>query len=188
MQKKDHIEELFTELRDHFDTESPAAGHQDRFLEKLRAAGLEDSTPVKATRSFPWKYLSIAASLALLITLGAGLFKGGLNQENEDPEVRKAEVYFTSLIDTEMERIKSEVTPETRVLVEDAMKQLDKLETDYRNIEDQLKAGGNNEQLLHAMIMNFQTRIDLLQEVLERMEQVKTMRNKPIDENQQHIL
>jgi hypothetical protein len=51
------------------------------------------------------------------------------------------------------------------------------LETDYKKLEQDLIQGGDSKLILSAMITNFQTRIDLLREVMERVEEVKQFKN-----------
>src|SRR5690606_2316545 len=83
-------------------------------------------------------------------------------------EMQKAHFHYTSLINTELEKINAEVTPDTKKIIEDAMKQLTKLENDYVLLEKNLTENGNTKQILYAMITNFQTRTNLLQEVLDK--------------------
>jgi len=57
------------------------------------------------------------------------------------------------------------------------MAQLTKLEINYKKLEQDLIGGGNSKLILSAMITNFQTRIDLLQEVMDKIENIKTFKN-----------
>ena len=57
------------------------------------------------------------------------------------------------------------------------MIQLNKLEINYKKLEQDLLNGGNSKLILSAMITNFQTRIDLLQEVMDKIENIKTFKN-----------
>lgn len=57
------------------------------------------------------------------------------------------------------------------------MLQLKKLDKDYQKMQQDLLQGGNSKLILSAMITNFQTRIDLLNEVLEEIEDIKILKN-----------
>jgi len=57
------------------------------------------------------------------------------------------------------------------------MLQLQRLETGYQNLEQDLVNGGNSKLILSAMITNFQTRIDLLQDVIDQISTIKTLKN-----------
>lgn len=177
----DNLHNLFNELNEHFDFAEPQKGHEERFLQKLNTGKSYGTNRVKRT----WvTYLAIAASVALLITAGLSTFIH--NDDTLDTaapsEVVQAEFYFTAQIEQQLEQIKAEATPETQVLVADAIKSLQKLQADYKKLEQDLANGGNPQLLLNAMITNFQTRINLLQDVLENIKQVKQLKS-VTDEN-----
>lgn len=176
---KDNIEELFGRLQGNFDVEEPQMGHQDRFLEKLNRSKGVTSLPQK--KSNWWKPLSIAASVALLAMLGFQFF--GTPQSIKEqvveiaPEVGQTEFYFANLIEEQVQQLKDQKSPETAKLVDDTLLQLEKLELDYQTLEQELVNGGNSKIILNAMITNFQTRIDLLKEVLNTIENIKNIKS-----------
>ncbi|MFD0797092.1 hypothetical protein ACFQZJ_06445 [Maribacter chungangensis] len=177
--EEDNIEQLFAALEGSLDIKEPASGHQERFLEKLQLGNNIDAAPVK--KSFWSKPLSIAAAIVVLIAVGIGL----LNQTNDtqeqmakiSPEVSNTQFYFASLIQEQVKELQSESTPETQRIITDTMTQLASLERDYGQLEQEMLSGGNKKILLKAMITNFQTRIDLLQDVLEQIETIKNLKN-----------
>ena len=93
------------------------------------------------------------------------------------PEISKTEFYFANLIEQEVNKLQSESSPETKKIIADTMIQLDKLEKNYKSIESDLINGGNSKLILSAMITNFQTRIDLLEDVLNQVEEIKNIKN-----------
>lgn len=177
MNKKDKLDKLFDRLEGHFDVEEPNTGHQDRFLRKLNETKTPSAKPGNRLIRW-WKPLSIAASILILLTFGLNI-SNDLNRQAtaEVPEeIEKARFYFTTLINKEIEKINAEATPDTKKVIEDAMKQIKKLEEDYKTLEKSLVEDGNTKQLLHAMITNFQIRISLLEDVLEQIENVKQLK------------
>ena len=121
---------------------------------------------------------SIAASIVILLGLSAGIFyKTNTNVIQVDPEVENAQFYFASLLEQEIEKVNARSNPETQQIIDDAMQQLDKLEQDYKMLENDLKQNGNSKHLLHAMITNFQTRINLLQDVLMQIDEIENLKN-----------
>lgn len=178
--KKDTIEELFIKLEGKFDTHEPEQGHHHRFLNKLNASkGVTASAP---QRKINWsKSVSIAATIALLLTFG--FFQLDSNPTIDEqvakisPEVSKSQFYFASLIAEQIKELNSEKSPETERIIDDTMIQLKKLELDYTKMEQDLLNGGNSKLILSAMITNFQTRIDLLNEVMIQIENIKTIKN-----------
>ncbi len=178
--EKENIDKLFNNLQGSFDFEEPTQGHQERFLEKLNAANGVVGIPQKKRKSI-WKPLSIAAAVTLLIALGIGQFSSQPTIEEQvaeiSPEVSNSQFYFASLIEEQVKQLENESGPETKQIVDDTMVQLKKLEGDYQQLEKDLLNGGNSKFILSAMITNFQTRIDLLQEVLNQIETIKNFKN-----------
>ena len=178
--KKDTIDNLFDNLNGTFDIENPLEGHQDRFLEKLNTINKVKTLPANKKNTF--KYLSIAATLILICSLSMVLFYNSSPSINEQvveisPEISKTEFYFANLIEQEVNKLQNESSPETKKIIADTMIQLDKLEKNYKSIESDLINGGNSKLILSAMITNFQTRIDLLEDVLNQVEEIKNIKN-----------
>lgn len=175
---EEKLDKLFEGLRGKFDVAEPDAGHRQRFLEKLNASKGVITFPRKANNW--WKPLSIAASVALLLAVGTMLLNNRPSMEERlaeiSPEVSHSQMYFASLIEEQVRVLESESTPETRKMVDDTLLQLNKLEQDYTGLEQDLLNGGNSKMILSAMITNFQTRIDLLQDVLNQIEQIKNLK------------
>lgn len=180
--KEDNIDELFKETRPYFDQDEPRAGHRARFIEKLNAPA--DDT-IKGVSW--WKPLSIAASILLV----AGVFLGQ-NLWNEtdreriaeiSPEISNSEFYFANIIEQQVKELEREKSPETKKIIEDALEQLALLELDYKKLEQDLLNGGNNNIILRSMIQNFQTRIDLMQDVLAQIEIIKNLKNQQNENN-----
>lgn len=172
-----NLENLFKDLLDKVDLEEPNAGHAQRFLEKLEANKV---VSINKNINTWWKQLSIAASVAFLVAFGGiYLFTSSLEDRvaKISPEVSQTELYFTSLINDQIKKFEDEDAPETKKIIEDTMVQLTRLEMDYKILEQDLLNGGNSKFILSAMITNFQTRIDLLQDVMDKIETIKTLRN-----------
>lgn len=175
--EKDELEQLFIQLKDKFDIEEPETGHQQRFIEKLNK---QNGVVSLTKKNNWWKPLSVAASIVLLVGLGLSQINHPTSIDEQiveiAPEVSDTEFYFASLIEEQVELLKNEKTVETSQLVDDTLSQLDELDADYRKLERDLVQGGDKELLLNAMIINFQTRIDLLKEVLANIEDIKNQK------------
>ena len=184
--KEDNLEDVFKSMQGGFDLHEPAQGHEQRFLEKLQQQKQETVTLHK--KKTHWrKPLSIAASVLLLLSVGVYTFVSqnkGIDAQVAEiaPEVSQTEFYFSNVINKQVEKLKEEATPETKQIINDALVQLKRLEENYKTLEQDLINGGNSKLILSAMITNFQTRIDLLQDVLEQVENIKNL-NHYDDEN-----
>ncbi|WP_046757962.1 hypothetical protein [Kordia jejudonensis] len=187
MKEEDNISKLFERLEGTFDVETPNTNHENRFLAKLKQqneqqedATLENDT-AKPVILFTW-WKTIAAACVLL--LGLGFFIGtNFNTSGDDtqltfsPEVENSQMYFTSLIEKELEKVKAAEDEDTKELIQDALTQLNRLETDYKALKNQLIEHGEDKRILYAMVANFQLRIELLENVLSQIEEIKLFKN-----------
>jgi hypothetical protein len=177
--ENENLDKLFDKLQGTFDFEAPQEGHQQRFLEKLQAS--QGVVSIRRKKKSLWKPLSMVASALILFALGIGLFNSSPTRDEQvaeiSPEVSKTQFYFASLIEDQVRELENGSTPETQKIIDDTLKQLQRLETNYEKLEQDLLNGGNSKLLLSAMITNFQTRIDLLEDVLNQIDDIKTLKN-----------
>lgn len=170
--KKDNIDQLFETLKGEFDVEIPNLGHQERFLSKLSSnAPKKTSSPYKL-----WKPLmAVAATILLCLSLVTILNHGPRTNDlaSVSSEMSKTQDFFTSTIESELNKLNQERAPEAKPLIDDAMKQLKTLEKNYESLKTDLTESGNDKRVIYAMISNFQNRIDVLQNVIKRIEEQK---------------
>ena len=177
--EKENIENLFDSLQGTFDIEEPREGHQQRFLEKLQAS--QGVVSIERSKKSWWKSLSIAASVAILCAIGIGFFNTAPTRDEKvakiSPAVSQSQFYFANLIEEQVRELENESTPETQKMIDDTLVQLQRLETNYKTLEQDLLNGGNSKLILSTMINNFQTRIDLLEDVLHQISTIKILKN-----------
>ncbi len=174
-----NIDDLFKKFDGQWDVEEPAAGHQDRFLDRLER---------KKKKKFSYKLLMPVAAAVLILF---GVF---MSRQQEpampnamakvSPKVRETQVYFASIIKNELAKVEKENSPETQKLVKDALFHMEELEKDYDKLTQELLKKGENKQIIHAMITNLQTRISFLEEVITRIENTKKLKEKYHESNQ----
>ncbi|WP_248723124.1 hypothetical protein [Seonamhaeicola sp. ML3] len=177
---KDNIDTLFKRLENEFDIEQPSTNHTERFLDKLnnKQSSITLKREIKKQRSF-WKpFLSIAASILLLVT-----FTVNLKAENErdlasvSPKMAETQDFFLVSINEELDKLKDEQSPETKKLIQDAMKRIEVLENEYESLKTDLIESGDDNRVIYAMISNFQNRIDVLKNTLEQVNIIKEFKN-----------
>ncbi|NER08963.1 hypothetical protein SAMN06265375_1011557 [Muriicola jejuensis] len=182
--KERDLQDLFREIKPALDREEPPMGHQQRFLSRLEAKQSRDAKGVSW-----WKPLAIAASVLFLFGIFLGSFTDiiplGDRLAEVSPEVSNTERYFAGVIEQQLTLLEQEDTPEARKMVSDAMIQLDLLEADYQKLRTDLLEGGDQKILLSAIVQNFQMRIDLLKDVMEKLETVKKLK---VQENEDSTL
>ena len=173
--KKERIEEWFEQQQGCWDLADPKEGHQDRFLEKLKKSPEKQTVIPLFTY---WKPVAAAAAILLLVTFSLSRKDIGTKElAKVSPKMEEAQDFFTSAIANELYEIDAQRTPATNKLINDAMLKLKGLEQDYEKLKADLAQSGEDKRVIHAMITNFQTRIDLLNAVMQQIEKTKTSKN-----------
>lgn len=170
------LDKLFAGLNGQWDTEEPAKGHQDRFLDRL------EQGKRKKKKGLLFR-LAMPSAAAILILFGIWtIYKPdtAANPETSvaklSPKVQETQMYFAGIIKKELAKVEKENSPETQVLVKDALQRMDALENDYNKLTREMLARGENKQIIHAMITNLQTRISFLEDVLTKIENIKKLK------------
>lgn len=179
MNPKDNIEQLFKNLENTFDIAEPNTGHSQRFLDKLKHQNSAIIT-LKSKKSDYWKpFIAVAASLVLCFSVlivmqhGDNELKG---LASVSPELSQTQSFFATTIAQELAALEAQRAPETEQMVDHALKALKVLETEYNILKLDLNESGNDKRVIFAMIANFQNRIDILQNVLKHIEDVKNFK------------
>jgi hypothetical protein len=171
-------------------------GHEERFLELL-----DKELPVQRKSTF--YFIKIAASVLVLFSLGIYTyinFKSDTLQqpavvENEaentkaqgyslgdlSPELKKIENYYVANINLELSRL--EVSKENKAMVDDYMRRLSELDEEYKRLNIELNEIGPNDQTITALIKNLQLRLQLLQKLKEKLNQLKSSENEQVTSN-----
>ncbi|WP_299163739.1 hypothetical protein [uncultured Eudoraea sp.] len=171
-------------------------GHEERFLQRL------DKELPQARRS-TFYFIKIAASILVLFSLGIYSYinyKSDLPQQpvvvdkgTEDskpqgyslgdlsPDLKKVENYYVANINLELSRL--EVSGENKALVDDYMKRLSELDEEYKRLNIELNEIGPNDQTISALIKNLQLRLQLLQKLKQKLNQLKSSENEQVTSN-----
>jgi uncharacterized protein YsxB (DUF464 family) len=153
-----------------WDIEEPLSGHEKRFSEKLNAF------KPKKKKNY-WTAIGIAASFLLGVSI---LYYTSFSQEKEvvfSPQVQETHDYFSSILKVEVSNLKKLENPATKMLIEDALLEMERLEKDYESLKIEIRKNGENKQIVFAMITNMQTRISFIKQVLEQVEQLNSQSN-----------
>ena len=167
---KDNLDTLFENLKSEFDTENPEFGHENRFLNKLNKK--QNTKPVKKL----WRpFMGVAASIALLVSVFIITQKSDTVPDlaSISPEMAQSASVFNVKLNNELQKIDAEEYPEHQELIVDALFEIKKLEEDYKQLLYGLKENPESELIISAMILNFQSRIDVLEDVMEVIENSK---------------
>lgn len=168
--ENEKLDQLFENLENQWDIQELDDHHIKRFSEKLALK--------KQKRNFGLFY-AIAASVVVL--LGITLFypKADKHQELKfaSKETKQTDSIFTVLIEHQLEEIKAKKSPENEKIINDALHEMKRLDSDYEKIKHELEVNGESKPIIYAMINNLQTRISFLQNVLQHIEETEKLKN-----------
>jgi undecaprenyl pyrophosphate synthase len=128
--------------------------------------------------------MSVAASIILVVGfwLGANVTDKTLELADVSPEMQEAETFFVSTIKQELKTIETYRNPTTERVIEDALNQLEKLDSKYKDLVKALNKSNNDRRVVYAMISNYQNRIEVLQDVLKQIDEIKNLKVNSNDE------
>ena len=161
--RKDSLERFIHENRDAFDDLKAPKGMFEKIVPSDRAAN-----PF-------WKWMAIAATALLLISVGyiAGTKTNPEARVAGWEEFQEAEQFYQSKIDAKMELIK------TLPVSNEVMSDIQVLDEVYGQLRKQLLEDPNADSkiLLHAMIKHQKQKLDVMDDILNRVEKYKTNEN-----------
>ncbi|MFD2567931.1 hypothetical protein [Pseudotenacibaculum haliotis] len=155
--------------------------HEHKFEAKL----MKELHPEKS-RKRPVFWLSVAASLALLVTVGVQLLyqkppitpptteeTNKISLGKISPELNTIETYYTNSIKLELSQL--EMTDENKELVDSYLNKIGELTKEYKTLTKELNTKGVNDQTIDALISNLQLRLQLLQRLKKQLNNLKEL-------------
>ncbi|PQJ78032.1 hypothetical protein [Polaribacter porphyrae] len=163
---EDKLHQFFSE--NDFDFQEPNLKHEKRFEQKLNKTKTRQ-------RKDSWKLLSVAASILLIF--GFYLGKNSQNQQLDladvSPKMEEVQNYFVTAISQEIKSLETNRSLDTETVIEEALHQIEELEDNYRLFVLELNNTGSKTKIINSMIKNYQQRLEILENVLEQIEQIK---------------
>lgn len=180
----ENLDNMFKDLQGSFDIKEPNEDHKKRFMTKLN--NQNQIAQVDKKQWSIWKPLiGVAASIVLIIALviGNNQDANATGLASVSPEMAQTQDFFDSTIAAELKKLESASNPETKMLIQDALNQMKRLENEYESLKTDLSESGNDQRVIYAMISNFQNRIEILQNTLQQIEIVKQLKNSKNENN-----
>jgi len=178
--KDEELDSLFT--TEEFDIEEPRTGHEERFISKLKEEAQHQEGSKGNSKGFWSPWLAIAASLIFIIILAGSFFSTQAYNKSTDlaaisPEMKETQDFYSTAIKAELEKVNLAKSPETEIIVNDALEQLERLDTEYKKLKQDLATSGKDKRVIFAMVSNLQQRIDLLNNVSFQIQEIKELKN-----------
>ncbi len=169
--------------------------HEKRFMELL-----EKELPKQKKASF--YILKIAAAILVLVGIGTVFYmsredssikttivdknpgvgaRTGISLGDLSPDLKKVENYYVANINLELSKLN--ISGDNKELVDNYMERLAELNIEYKNLNEELNQIGPNDQTISALIKNLQLRLQLLQKLKEKLNEVKSSKNEQYETN-----
>jgi len=176
-------------------------GHENRFFAKLEE-DLPNDPPKKKVISL---WMQIAASVVVAVGLSFYYFNSnedavgsdekitvvdrenpggeaqGISLGDLSPDLQKIETYYTTNINIQLSELVED--PGNKELVDSYMDRLAELNKEYQRLNQELNELGPNDQTINALINNLQLRLQLLQKLKSKLNQLKSSKNEQESSN-----
>ena len=177
------IEDIIKRRRGEFDDMEPSEGHLERFSFKL-ATRLHAGTSKRSIMP----YLLKAAVVTLLVTLSSlwtfdhfvrPNLKKTMTLSEVSPEYREAEKYYVrqvGFIENEFSSLDIS-NPEQKAAL---MQELTSMDSVYVELQKELRGNPSDQRIIDAMIKHYQTKLDVMNYILEQLTQIKAETENPV--------
>ena len=105
----------------------------------------------------------------------------GISLGDLSPDLRKIETYYTTNINLQLAELADD--PGNKELVDSYMDRLAELNKEYQRLNQELNELGPNDQTINALINNLQLRLQLLQKLKSKLNQLKSSKNEQESSN-----
>lgn len=188
MKNKDYIEELIQKNIDALNDNEPMEGHFQRFEEKLKAQ--------HKTRRISYKsVLQLAAAVVFVFLLTNQAFiyfstdsqglilNAGKSKEatlaSVSPEYKEVEFYYTTSINSGISQWNELmnngfISEDEQAMMQEELAEFERL---YKTLQSDLAANPNDERVINAMLEFYQTKLSLINMIVNKLEDVKQQKN-----------
>jgi hypothetical protein len=188
MKEKDYIEELILKNLKELNNDEPPSGHFERFEAKLE--GLNQKKKI-ISLNLVWKVAAAAVFVFLVVNQAIIWFSPengkqsveqrttGVTLASVSPEYEEVEFYYTSSIKgglSQWEQLVAEglISEEEQQIMDAELKEFEEV---YKNLQADLSANPNDERVINAMLEYYQTKLSLINMIVEKLEEVKQKNN-----------
>lgn len=174
--KRDKIEELILGNLDKFEEKEPLEGHFDRFEAKLakqakrKIISLRNVWRVAATVVFVF----LAVNQALIYFSPKNAEINSLSSVSA--EYSEVEYYYTSAIQRGLNQWEDFYNAGILSEKDNLMmkNELDEFDSTIAKLQDELKTNPNDERVINAMLKYYQTKLNLINLIINNLQEVKT--------------
>jgi len=184
------INKIIHENRSVFDSFEPDEGHFERFEQKLNQHHKSKSKTKTKTKTFTLGYILKAAVVALLVvisglwvydkTLAPPVTKNGIALREISPEYREVEMYYANLVNQKYNEINDFAFMDS-TQKEMLVNELNEMDSIYENLKKDLTMNPNDDRVINAMIQHYQLKVEVMNQILTQLHEVKNTEQEKSD-------
>ena len=182
----DWLENMIKENREMFGEEEPSAGHVERFEARLRGEAR------RRRLNLAYRVSSIAAIALIALASAIFLYERFIDQDPDlltlsdiNPDLGKVEFYYTSRIGENTLAIDTLTTTlegdDYRRMVQDELAGMDSV---YLSLQQKMGTHPGDERIVHAMIRYYQTKLSIMNELINYLNQINSNNNPKNEKNE----
>ncbi len=177
---KDELERLISNNRHAIQDEEPLEGHFERFESRLLKAS-------KPTRTINFRLVLKIAAIVVFALLAINQARTWVFPEKKEnltlgsisPEYREVEFYYTNAILLGMnqwEKLSKEgfVSESEQQMMQKEQQEFDQM---YQQLQKDLKANPDDERVINAMLEYYQSRMNIITLIINKLQDVKQQKN-----------
>lgn len=196
-----NLEDFARNNRDAFDSETPSAELWSKINDRVLAG-----KPKARLIQMAWFKWSVAAATIIMVSITAVylLTRPAIKNQGVDlaskpteqldsvlissinPEYAQELYHFTRLIELKQDEIK-QLEKDNPSLYKEFITDINSLDSSYNRLKEELPTNPNREQLLEAMISNLQIQMNLLNQQLQIIQQIKQSKSSGNEKNAKNI-
>lgn len=150
-----NIEDIIRSNTNSFFNEDPPSGHLDRFQQRLLNKN-----------HFIWPLLRVAAIIVLVLSVSLALYYQDVTIGTISSEMAETEMYYQSILDQKLNYVKNVLNDQQYTSIKQELKVMDK---NFLYLKEDLKLNPDDQRIIHAMINNYQLKIELVQQVIDQV-------------------
>jgi hypothetical protein len=169
-----HFEDFFEKNKDSFNDQKLPLGHEQRFLKKL---------DIKKNQIGPKWWYGVAAGFIFLAMFSFFakdfIFKNRFVSSNSgifclsdiSKNYKEVEEFYQAGVNEridEFKHLQCKIDQEQQVQID---KELNQFDLNYLNLQEELRKNMNDERIIEAMIVNYETKIRFLELVIDQIKQ-----------------
>ncbi|MCG6187061.1 hypothetical protein [Maribellus maritimus] len=183
MKEKDYIEEIILKNLEELNDNEPQDGHFERFEAKLK----NQNKKKKFTLNVAWKVAAAVVFVLLAVnqvaiymspdklTTKIANVKNDISLGSVSEEYEEVEIYYTNAIDaglTQWNTLNNEgfISAEEQEMMDT---ELAEFEIRFKDLQEDLAANPNDERVINAMLEYYQTKLGIINMIVNKLEEVK---------------